>query len=251
MRFKTTNSPEQLGVEDQDLNVKFCFAKQTTDELFENMTYWSECRDFMGDAVCGMHDMENKRIYGFTYDPTDKPLETIYTCIGMRFPDTATRNLFITQLPILVDFLKKFDLPYGFLHYKCVGSSLTLVLTADPFWQATTFNISFITFLLKSICWELPNDGRDLLDKIHATVCVDYWKNINLTKEAKYLEHGVKKALPKVLTNLVELTEKHKYPHGYNEDVPVHTAHNNSGFHYNCRWKFDTTVIGKWLQENS
>ena len=68
MKFKTTKSPHEIGVEDQDLVVKFCFAKQTQPELHENMTYWSECRDFMGDAVCAMHDGKEKSIYGFKYN---------------------------------------------------------------------------------------------------------------------------------------------------------------------------------------
>ena len=97
MKFKTTKSPNEIGVEDQDLVVKFCFAKQTQPDLYENMTYWSECRDFMGDVVCAMHDNQTKEIYGFKYNPETHPLEVNQCIIGIRFPNAETRNTFDEQ----------------------------------------------------------------------------------------------------------------------------------------------------------
>ena len=248
MKFKTTVFNKNIGVEGQDLVVKFCFARETIPGLMENTTDWSECRDFMGDAICGMHDGNVKTIYGFAYDPLQTPLDTEQCNIGIRFPSKAVRDTFLkNSTHYLDDFLVSAgcsDLLY--IVTKLVGSPDTLVLTFDKFWQQTTFNISLLTFVLKSLCWEIAADS-DLFDEIQKVR-----KNGCETKEGRYLNHDVKQRLRKVLPHLQELTKAHKYPHGRDfEAVSTNVAHNESGFYYNCRWMFDTTVIGKWVKENA
>ena len=245
MKFKTTKSPQVIGVEDQDLVVKFCFAKQTQEELYENMTYWSECRDFMGDAVCGMADGKEKYIYGFKYNPKEKPLDMNHCIIGMRFPNAETQKTFFENVKFIEDFMAKFELPYVWSVRKFQGSPKTIAITLNNFWQQTTFNISFITFLLKSICWKLDTT-KPLLEAIEESVVEGDYK----TKEARYLLNGVKENLLKVLPNLVKLTNDHKYPHGYDIDKDVGTVHNRSGFNFNCRWTNQGTVITDWLGKN-
>lgn len=244
MKFKTTKSPHKIGVEDQDLVVKFCFAKQTQPELHENMTYWSECRDFMGDAVCAMHDGKEKSIYGFKYNPVTHPLEFNQCIIGIRFPNAETRKTFDSQLSRIEEFATQYKLPFKYYINKFKGSPNTRVIHMTPFWQKTTFNISLMTFLLKAICWKL-NPDMELLTAIENTTC-----NGVPTKEARYLQKDVKQRLVKLLPHLVELTAEHKYPHGYDFDKDVGTIHNRSGFNFNCRWPGMNTVISDWIKLN-
>ena len=245
MKFKTTKSPYIINVEDQDLVVKFCFARQTQPDLYENMTYWSECRDFMGDAVCAIHDNKTKEIYGFKYNPVTHPLEQTQCIIGIRFPNAETRKTFNSQLERLEEFATQYKLPFTYYVNKCSGSPNTCVIHMTPFWQKTTFNISLMTFLLKSLCWKLDPD-KELLTAIEATTCDDI-----PTKEARYLQNNVKSRLVKLLPHLVQLTEQHKYPHGYDIDKDVGTIHNRSGFNFNCRWLGQQTVISDWLKEQN
>ena len=65
MKFVKKIYRQHIAVEGQDLNITFGFAKKIDEATYTNMTDMSICRDFLGDAICGMKEQVDKAIYGW------------------------------------------------------------------------------------------------------------------------------------------------------------------------------------------
>ena len=114
----------------------------------------------------------------------------------------------------------------------------------DPMWQKTTVGISFLSFLLKCLCWKMEKKQSFWL-----AVSTTSTEEGEQTKEFGYIEH-YRKEFFLLLKNIRNLISQHEYPHGYPlKDMHISTVHNRSGFFYAIKWKDSTTVAGNFLKE--
>ena len=51
MNFKFNVFQKDIGVDVQDLDIKFAFGRKNADGTVENLIDFSICRDFLGDTV--------------------------------------------------------------------------------------------------------------------------------------------------------------------------------------------------------
>lgn len=242
MKFIDKVAENHIAVESQDLDVEFCFAKPLENGDYEGVSYFSVCRDFLGDTVCADAFKNESSIYGFTHNGETHPLYQTKTILGMRFPNQSIRNQFYVN----IQRYKKWIGALANTSRKTINVSfpdddLTAVVEADKMWQQTTVGISLFSFILKGLCWDFEEDYENLFEAIANTqVEMD-----SPTKEANYAL-GYEKQLTALLLSIKELTAQHKYPHGYDQqDQHISKVHNNSGFFFAIRWKRDT-LVGKW-----
>lgn len=246
MRFKSTKFNKNVAVESQDLSVNFCFAKQTNKNLYENMSDWSVCRDFMGDVICSMQSNNIAEIYGFQYNPTTHPINTEQCEIGIKFPSASVRKQFLTNLETHNTWITKSStVPFVSSVLRFVGSPNTLVVVLDKQWQESTVAISLATFLLKSLCWKMDSIGNLIEQISKVTIDTPYGKRD--TKEAEYVK-GYEQRVLKILKNIKTINVLSPFVHGYTEEQYIHTIHNRSGFYYTARWMQESEP-GKWLRE--
>ena len=160
MKFVKINSPLVIGVEQQNLKVQFAHV-DLVDGVWTNRSYFSECRDFIGDVLYATEKQCAICVYGFQYCPKKNPINKEKCQIAMEFPSEETKNLFLNNLTMLeklsIDFIPKKvyhdpKLPF-------------VVLVFNNFWNKTIFGMSFLTFILKCLCYEL-NQEENLLDQI-------------------------------------------------------------------------------------
>jgi hypothetical protein len=230
-----------IAVENQDLDVEFCFVTPEGED-YKAISYWSVCRDFLGDVVCASTFGTTANIYGFSHDGKKDPLYEKATLLGMKFPNQESLYTFLKNLTAYKKFITtKAQTSRKTITYQIMDDGLTIVVIADKMWQKTTVGISLFSFLLKGMCWDFDETYENLFDAIAYTeVEID-----SPTKEANYALKN-EKLLTMLLENIKQLTDLHKYPHGYEEQEQyISTVHNTSGFYFAIRWKRDT-LVGKW-----
>jgi len=234
MNFNLRESPTVIGVEDQSLVVQFAHVAKVND-VWQNQTYFSECRDFMGDAIYATEINEAVDIYGFRYDPKENPLRTDRCSIGIRFPDKETQQQFSTNLPMLI----KLGIKPSFVSVDY--DKLITILSFNKIWLKTTFGVSYLTFLLKCLCYEL-DPAQDLIDQIEVKTFTyeDSWtgeKTQRKVKEAGYIQN-IKDDLKKLPAVVVKLLMAMPDSHGILEGkVATYNVHNSTGFYSSLRWK--------------
>lgn len=250
MKFINKETPVGIAVEGQDLEVEFAFmgpVESGEEETYTNLSYWSVCRDFLGDTICATVDKKTVGIYGFSHDGKNNPIIQERTMLGMKFPNAATlrtfKRNFMKYKPWIVTTVSPARRTMNCFVFE---EDLVVMVTADKVWQQTTVGISLLSFILKGLCWSFEENLENPIDAIASTE-----KEINKpTKEARYVL-GFEKEVTELLKNLKRLTAKHKYVHGWpNQDEHISRVHNNSGFFYAVKWKQDT-VVGKWFKEQA
>ena len=238
MKFNLKKYSKGIGVENQTLEVEFAHCRKI-DGNWTNQTDFSVCRDFMGDAIYAMEIGKTVGIYGFSYNPKKTPLYTNKCVVGVRFPNIGVMNQFILNFSLLSKMPKIFAVKDMDIFYD----DLIIVLTFNSLWGKSTFAISYLTFLLKCMCYELDHD-KDLLNQIETMKFTkkNEWSDevdeVHI-KEAGYLAETKEllAKLPKVITKLLK-----KLPNSHGmHDPDTHTVHNNSGFYSTLRWKKNET----------
>jgi len=239
MNFNLKKTPDGIAVEGQNLEVEFAHCRKI-DGDWTNVSHFSVCRDFLGDAIYATEIGKSVSIYGFKYDPKKNPLDPTNCSIGIKFPNMDTMQFFIQNYPRLFTMGKLFS-------PKTVDTfpqEQIIVLTFNKLWGKSTFAISYLSYILKCLCYELdPN--KDLLDQIEGMRYNQYnsWDGTTdsvAIKEAGYLKNtkDLVAKLPKVIAKLLK---KLPNSHGMGDDTAIHTVHNNSGFYSTLRWKKNET----------
>jgi len=237
MQFKLVKSPNEIGVEGQSLEVKFahCILKKDT---WTNVSYFSVCRDFMGDVVYANETKKPVSIYGFKYKPTPTKILDSNTCnIGIHFPNLEVMNTFILNFPLL----SKMKGIFKPLDIELFYGDLIVVITLDKLWDKTTFGMSYITFILKCLCYKLEHE-EDLLTQIenYTYEYTSIWtqeKEQKKIKEAGYVT-PIKELLQKLPNKIEQFLNKQENSHGLHEITPtISDVHNGSGFYSTLRWK--------------
>ena len=239
MNFNLKKTPDGIAVEGQNLEVEFAHCRKINGD-WTNASHFSVCRDFLGDAIYATEIGKSVSIYGFRYDPKKNPLNKTNCAIGIKFPNMDTMQFFIQNYPRLFTMGKLFS-------PKTVDTfpqEQIIVLTFNKLWGKSTFAISYLSYILKCLCYEL-DPKKDLLDQIES---MRYnrdnpWDGTtdNLPiKEAEYLKNtkDLVAKLPKVMTKLLK---KLPNSHGMGANTAIHTVHNNSGFYSTLRWKKNET----------
>lgn len=250
MNFSLQTYNKAIGVETQDLVVKFGFCTEKEPGNYTNLTDLSECRDFLGDTVYANLTNSIASIYGFNYNPkTNGTLDKDHTTLGISMPTEETRNLFIKNFNHYKQELETLlQNPFNETLYVFDNDNKMLVFKADTFWQQSTVGISLLSYILKCLCWELDT-SKDFLSAVVLTTHICPHENeLRPTKEAGYLI-GYEKPLKVLMANIKDIVSKQVQPDGYEVKKHIHVVHNYSGFHFAIRWKRDT-VAGKFLLEN-
>ena len=239
MNFNLKKAPEGIAVEGQNLDVEFAHCRKINGD-WTNVSHFSVCRDFLGDAIYATETNKSISIYGFRYDPKKNPLDPTNCSIGIKFPDLSTMNNFIVNFNILSKMPKIFKAK----NLNIFQDKLIIVVVFNKLWGKSTFAISYLSYILKCFCYELdPN--KDLLDQIENMKYEhkNFWDGTidNLSiKEAGYLKNtkDLVAKLPKVIARLLK-----KLPdsHGMGKNTAIHLVHNNSGFYSTLRWKKNET----------
>jgi hypothetical protein len=239
MNFNLEKAPKDIAVEDQNLEVEFAHCRKINGD-WTNVSHFSVCRDFLGDTIYATEIDIPISIYGFKYDPKKNPLNKTNCSIGIKFPNMDTMQYFIQNYPRL------FTMGTIFCP-KTVDifpQEQIIVLTFNKLWAKSTFAISYLSYILKCLCYKLdPN--KNLLDQIETMKYHRYnsWNGTTDTlsiKEADYLKNtkDLIAKLPKVITKLLK---KLPNSHGTGENTNMYTVHNNSGFYSTLRWKRNET----------
>lgn len=245
MKFITKTYNKHIAEEGQDLEVQFAFARKTEDANFFNLSDFSVCRDFLGDVVVANVTNEPSVIYGFKYDPTTQAkLDLEHTYLALKSSPEVLEQFKAN----LKRFRSWWEIMIGHGHNYCnileFDKPGTIVVQCNPWWQKTTVGISYLSFILKALCWDYDKDASsDLFSALLA-----YKHDGGLNKEARYIK-DLRKEAGYLLINLEKLTDAHTTPHGYPVlDQYINNVHNNSGFYFAIRWKRDT-VAGKFVAE--
>jgi len=169
------------------------------------------------------------------YDPKENPLRTDRCSIGMLFPDKETQERFSINLPMST----VLGIKPGYVSVDY--DKLITIVSFNKIWLKTTFGISYLTFLLKCLCYEL-DPAQDLIDQMEVKTYMyeDSWNNKKTqrkVKEAKYIE-PIKEDLKKLPAVVVKLLMAMPDSHGLlDEKITTRHVHNNTGFYSSLRWK--------------
>ena len=239
MNFNLKKTPDGIAVEEQNLEVEFAHCRKIGGDWI-NVSHFSVCRDFLGDAIYATEIGKPVSIYGFKYDPKKDPLDPTNCSIGIKFPDLSTMNNFLVNFP----FLSKMPKIFKTKDLSIFQNDLIVVVVFNKLWGKSTFAISYLSYILKCLCYDL-DPKKDLLDQIEG-MRYDQYNSWNGTtdsiaiKEADYLKNtkDLVAKLPKVIAKLLK-----KLPdsHGMGDNTDIHTVHNNSGFYSTLRWKKNET----------
>jgi len=234
MNFVEKKSNRDIGIEDQNLEVEFAHAK-IVNGRWTNQSYFSVCRDFMGDCIYATEINKPVEIYGFYYNPKENPLYKTKTAVAMKFPDrdvmeTFEKNMY-THFPM--------DGIYNYKLTKDVKQNI-IVVVLDKLWNKTTFGISYLTFVLKCMCYELT-DQAFWLEQIENMTYnrKDHWSGEVETlpiKEAGYVKK-IKKDLEKLPAVISRVLLEMQNSHGLKGVADTHRVHNNTGFYSSLLWK--------------
>lgn len=243
MKFTVKTYNKNIAEEEQSLAVQFAFARKDAKGKFFNLSDFSVCRDFLGDVVVANVTNQPSVIYGFQYDPNKQAkLDSEHTYLALKSSPEVLEQFKAN----LKRFSSWWEIMVGHKHNYCnvieLDNPEIIVVQCNPWWQKTTVGISYLSFILKVLCWDYDeNSSSDLF-----TALLDYKYEGGLNKEARYIK-DLRKEAGYLLINLEKLTEAHTTPHGYPVlDQYINIVHNNSGFHFAIRWKRDT-VAGKFV----
>lgn len=247
MKFITKTYNKHIAEEGQDLEVQFAFARKTEDANFFNLSDFSVCRDFLGDVVVANVTNEPSVIYGFKYDPTTQAkLDLEHTYLALKSSPEVLEQFKVN----LKRYRSWWEIMVGHGHNYCniieFDKPGIIVVQCNSWWQKTTVGISYLSFILKALCWDYDKDASsDLFSAL-----LDYKYEGGLNKEARYIK-DLRKEAGYLLINLEKLTDAHTTPHGYPVlDQPISLVHNYSGFHFAIKWKRDT-LAGKFVAEKT
>jgi hypothetical protein len=243
MKFITKTYNKHIAEEEQDLEVQFAFARKSDTNTFHNISDFSVCRDFLGDVVVANVTNKPSVIYGFKYDPeTQAKLDLTHTYLALKSSPEVLEQFKVN----LKRFRSWWEIMVGnnYCNIIEVDNPEILVVQCNPWWQKTTVGISYLSFILKALCWDYDEDASSDL----FTALLDYKHDEGLNKEARYIK-ALRKEAGYLLINLEKLTDAHTTPHGYPVlDQYINNVHNNSGFYFAIRWKRDT-IAGKFVAE--
>jgi len=244
MKFITKTYNKHIAEEGQDLEVQFAFARKDKKREFFNLSDFSVCRDFLGDVVVANVTNEPSVIYGFKYDPTTQAkLDLEHTYLALKSSPEVLEQ-FKTNLKRFRAWWVIMVGQNNYCNIIEVDKPGIIVVQCNPWWQKTTVGISYLSFILKALCWDYDKDASSDL----FSVLLAYKHDGGLNKEARYIK-DLRKEADYLLINLEKLTDAHTTPHGYPVlDQYIKTVHNNSGFYFAIRWKRDT-LAGKFMAE--
>lgn len=225
---------KNIAVEDQNLVVKFAHVN-TVNGVWTNVTDFSECRDFMGDALYADHTKKNLKIYGFTCEPLVRTLAKSSVCIGIEFPSQDVMDIFLKNYPVMMPVEDVFK-DKGVILFP---DKLIAVIKFKALWKKSIFGISYLTFLLKSLCYTLDSN-KDLMTQIKESTWIneDSWNGEKVelpTKEARYARDCFKE-LQKLPAIIEQIMKKQTTVHGIDDDDP-YNVHHNTGFYSTFKWK--------------
>ena len=237
MKFNKIVYQKNIGVEDQNLVVKFAHARLVNGK-WQNQSDLSECRDFMGDCLYATDKNMAVEIYGFRFDPKATPLYKNKLAIAIEFPDAQTRQNFVKNLPHFWPTQEVFQM---LDKWRLDLDANICVLTFDKLWNKSVFGLSYLTFLLKCMCYEL-NLKKDLFEQIsqmtYEQTCT--WSgdvDILPIKEAKYVK-DTRQYIDKLNPMIEYIMQKQGSVHGIvGTEVNTNHVHNDTGFYSTFKWK--------------
>ncbi len=238
MKFKHREAPRTFAVDTQAYKIEFCLARHTTAGIWTNQTYWSECRDFMGDAIYAHATEADVYVYGFSYTPTYK-LPITYSAFGMKFQDEETKNKFVKNFWRMEDFdCLANTKPAELITFD--KDPLTIVVKADKLWNKSMLTVSLYTFLLKCCIYAI--DGTAFFDTVKQSYTTykewDGSKHKRPTNEANYLKKLDINQVYKLIRNIKAITKAVPMVHGATIYEKFHSGiHHGSGWYSTLYWK--------------
>ena len=114
--------------------------------VYEAVSHFSKCRDFLSDVLYAEATKSKVSLYGFSYDGTTPKLPKKSSVFGLKFKS-------LTEIDNFIAGFNAFDTYFCNLAQvkpsKYKQDNNIIVITADKQWTKTTFAISLYTFLLK------------------------------------------------------------------------------------------------------
>ena len=221
MKFKYIDWQQNLAEIPQQLNTLFSLAHKEGNGVYSNTMPFVKCRDFFGDVLEAVQTNSPKGIYGFMFDPTKQPFDTDKCRMLVQFVSEESKQAFIKNYDAFKKELKQLTNGIGYGTIRDLEADQpTLLIVANPIWQASVVGISWYTYVLKVLSY--PNLDTT---KSFKEACLA----LDKTNEKSYMT-AVKDNLELFLKNFQKLTSNLKYVHGYPYPTNISTVHNSAGF---------------------
>lgn len=237
-KFIETTFKNNLAQIVQPFVVLFSYAKKT-DDGYTNSTPWFMCRDFLGDIVQAHHTEKQVSIYGFTakHDNTPQPKTKLELAIKFKLVKDA-RNFKENIERFRADM--EADLKVSLGKVIETDDKKVIVMSAPVFWRKTIPAISFYSFLIKCLSYQIPHN-QNVWDVVTAAkASAKDWtgaKKLIPTTESRYVSTLGVDRLNKFMKNIKKICRLTDTPHGWPDNTETIIIHNNSGFYSICAYQ--------------
>ena len=180
-----------------------------------------KCRDFLIEAALSHHYKKGYSIYGFKLDCSVTDWEDGFTSLYMKFPNEKHKENFFTNLKLL----NQFEEHSGIKPTTAVdvgGEHLAIIVSGDSVWKSKGFLISFYSFLLKCLIFDIDHKSN-VLWVLQIPKTSTEWKRIDSIGEEKF---------SKFYQNFGKIIQIEGNVTGYTNEqtADVYDLHDNSGF---------------------
>ncbi len=146
------NFDQNLDEESQNIKTKFFFVEKLEDFIYNQITPYIKCRDFLNDVLYCITFNTNISVYGFKYESNNTQKNTLF--LSLKFCSKREVEEFKENF----HYLLKFETLYKFSTYTTyeeTNKPTVLLIKHNPFWFSNTLTLSFFTFILR--CLSHPN----------------------------------------------------------------------------------------------
>lgn len=248
MKFKSTIFCKRLIEENQQKQITFSYAKQEEEDTYTNLIPFVHCRDFLSDVrITELLDIYIS-IYGLYYDPKYTPNHVIDKLrLILKFDNKYPEELFnfiknLQYINTLESFYKIKETTHQELTTDVNDEHTYLLIETDIFWYSHPITISFYTFFLRCLTYDIDNKTPFWDQIINSKYLANTWENKKVnspTYDAQLLQSLYNK---EPLTNLIYNFPKFIQNHDFvlekeillqkikENNISKYDLHNNRGF---------------------
>ena len=238
----TTKLPDSQDLAEiyQSMTVKQALLRGA-DGVYERITPYVLCRDFLVDVYSFSNAKKDFGIYGMAFNGSKEQPEHHHLPILLRFPSKQTKEIFLNHILLLRD-LEDHN-RWGWTDLYQVND-LEIIAEGSAEWLSSCLLVSLYTFLLRALCYDFETKASDGWKWILA------FGNLKGT-DPRYAASIAAPTWERIFADLAILRMKDFCGFDTNKEE-IRTVHHNSGFisvfgyhtelsqaavHRNAHWK--------------
>lgn len=226
----------------QAIEMKFSFAKKDKDGHYQMLHQWCKCREYFNEILMKNHHPEDftfHAVYGMTYEYNKYPLDMNETCVAVKFPESATKELFLKNLPLIHKVEDINNVEHTTVETDIEGRADVVILHGNKFWMQKCILFNIYTLLVKLCSLGAYTRKLSTLNRYGNTF--QYFPT-----ELTYIKQlDGEENLVRILYNLQELLNvPTKYVDGSNQIRERYEVHGCSGIV--CLWHWAKQVPKYW-----